>query len=493
MGKLKQVRMAHNLQQKRQELAAAEAEQQKLAQKRADFEQRSETALGAIDEVTTETPAEDKEALEATMDQLEAEEQQLEAEENANEEKRKKLLDEIQQMENELNELNTRAREAVKPQKAEPTEAAGVSVNTRKEVGAMNTRKILGMTYEERHALFTGKNETADWLQELRSLARGEKLQRAIENGELTVPTTIMGIVRENVVNYSKLLPYVYLRNLPGEGKILIDGTVHEAVWTDMCGKLNELDLGYTMTEFEGFKLGGYIAICNALLEDSTDPVALGTEIVEKLTRANANGLDKAIVYGKGGRMPLGIVTRLTQTEGPSNANQYERPWKDLSNSNVVAFPGGGEMTPEQVIGQLIGFASNASSRYATGGKVWIMSEQTKAALLSATLSLNAAGAVVAGFSDRMPVTNEPIVTLDFMPASTIVAGYMENYGMVERAGMKIARSEHVRFIEDQTLFKATSRYDGKPIIAEAFVAMHLNGIKPTAEAVTFAEDKANA
>ena len=56
-----------------------------------------------------------------------------------------------------------------------------------------------------------------------------------------------------------------------------------------------------------------------------------------------------------------------------------------------------------------------------------------------------------------------------------------------------LAQSEHARFTDDQTLFRATARYDGKPVIAEAFVAISINGAAINAGDVTFAQDTANA
>ena len=61
-----------------------------------------------------------------------------------------------------------------------------------------------------------------------------------------------------------------------------------------------------------------------------------------------------------------------------------------------------------------------------------------------------------------------------------------------ERAGAQFAQSEHVFFIQDQTAFKGTARYDGQPVIAEAFVAIGLEATTPAASSVAFAPDEAN-
>ena len=109
------------------------------------------------------------------------------------------------------------------------------------------------------------------------------------------------------------------------------------------------------------------------------------------------------------------------------------------------------------------------------------------------SLSINAAGAVTSGMMSTMPVIGGAIETLSFIPDDVIIGGYGDLYLLAERAGASIAQSEHVRFIEDQTVFKGTARYDGIPTIAEGFVAIGIGGTKPTAEAVTFAEDTANS
>jgi len=92
-----------------------------------------------------------------------------------------------------------------------------------------------------------------------------------------------------------------------------------------------------------------------------------------------------------------------------------------------------------------------------------------------------------------MPVTGGVIEVLNFVPNNTIIGGYFDLYLLAERAGTQINTSEHAFWIEDQTGFKGTARYDGKVLDANAFVAIGINGVTPAANAVTFAQDTANA
>ena len=120
------------------------------------------------------------------------------------------------------------------------------------------------------------------------------------------------------------------------------------------------------------------------------------------------------------------------------------------------------------------------------------MNEKTYTELMAATVQVDSNGRIVAGVSDTMPVIGGIIEVLGFLPDNVIIGGYFDLYTLAERAGAKFASSEHVRFLQDQTVYKGTARYDGAPAIAEGFVAIGLGGNTPAANAVTFAPDAAN-
>ncbi len=123
---------------------------------------------------------------------------------------------------------------------------------------------------------------------------------------------------------------------------------------------------------------------------------------------------------------------------------------------------------------------------------VWVMNESTFTDLQIASMSVNASGLIVSGMGDTMPVIGGVVEILDFVPDNVIIAGHFDLYLLAERAGAKFATSEHVRFLQDQTVYKGTARYDGLPLIAEAFAAIGINGTTPNAT-MTFAADTANA
>lgn len=443
-----------------------------LRAKDAEFQTRETELETAIGEAESEA---DKTAVEGLVSEFEQDKQ-------AHEEAKTKLAGEVEQLEQDL-----AAEEAKQAPPAAPAPAPDntpASGGERKDDNVMTTKRrgFFGLDIQQRNA-FLAREEVKDFLQRVRTLG---KEKRAVTGAELTIPTVALDLIRENISKYSKLIGYVRLRSVPGKARQNIMGVIPEAVWTEACATLNELDLAFSQVEVDGYKVGGFIAICNATLEDSD--LNLAGEIMEALAQALGYALDKAIVYGTGTKMPLGFVTRLAQTAKPSNWPANGPAWKDLHTSNVITITG---KAGDALYKEIILKSGGVRSTYAAAPKVWIMNEVTKANLTAEGLTINAAGAIVSGLNNTMPVVGGDIVTLDFMADGDVAFGYLDLYLLAERAGAQLAQSEHVRFIEDQTVFKGTARYDGMPVFGEAFGLMNISGKTPTTS-VTFPPDKAN-
>lgn len=347
-----------------------------------------------------------------------------------------------------------------------------------------NTRgRILGLTRSEFSALVK-REESKPFLERVRELIR-EK--RSISGAELLIPDHFMGLIRENIPLYSKLYKYTFARQLKGTGRQTVMGTIPEGVWTEMCANLNELALGFSGVELDGYKVGGFVAVCNAVLEDSD--INLAQEVLTAITKGIARALDKAIVYGTGTKMPMGIVTRLTQTAAPESSKN-SLPWKDLRTTNVLAL---GNKTGLELFSELLIASGAINTDYGEDETFWVMNRKTKMHLMAQALGVNANGAIVAGMNNTMPVEGGNIEILSFMPDDVLVGGGAGLYSLLERAGISLKTFDQTRAIQDQTLFIGTARYDGIPVIADGFVAISLNETKPVANAVTFTLDKANS
>ena len=350
----------------------------------------------------------------------------------------------------------------------------------------MNKRNIFrSMDVQTRDALFA-REDVTNFLTQVRTAI---KEKRAITGGGLLVPEVFLGLIRENIMEYSKLYKHVNLRQIGGNGTVVVMGTIPEAVWTDCCANLNELDLTFNDAEVACWRVGGYFDVCNATLEDSD--IDLASELLTVLGQAIGLALDKAILFGLGTRMPLGVFTRLAQTAAPADYPATARPWADLHTSNIKSIAS--SVKGIDLFRTFLTDTAAAKGKYSRGEKVWVMNETTYTALVAAAMTIDAGGAIVAGVNGQMPVIGGVIEVLDFVPDNVIIGGYFDLYLLAERAGTRLDQSEHVHFIQDRTVFRGTARYDGLPVIAEGFVAIGINGTTPSASGITFAPDTANA
>lgn len=443
---------------------------EELRAKDPDFARREADLAAAIGEAETD---EDKQAVEGLVDEFEAEKK-------THEESKTALEGEVAQLEQALAEEEAKQVPPATPPAGTPAGAGG----ERKDEYTMNMnrRGFAGLSTQQRDALLA-REDVKEFLERVRSLGRET---RAVTGADLTIPEVMLELIRENISRYSKLIAKVNLRPVPGKARQNIMGAVPEAVWTEACATLNELSFGFNQIEVDGYKVGGFIAICNAILEDSD--LNLASEIMDVIGQAIGYAIDKAILYGTGVKMPLGILTRLAQEVEPSGWGAHAPAWKDLSSTSLTTITG---KTGIALYQEMILASGAAKSTYARGSLTWVMNETTKAQLVAQAMNVNAAGAIVSGQGGTMPVVGGDIVTLDFVPDGDIIYGYFDLYLLAQRAGAQLAQSEHVRFIEDQTVFRGTARYDGMPVFGEAFGAVNISGKAPTTSA-TFAPDTAN-
>ena len=450
-----------------------------LRSKDEELQKREEELTGAIEEAQTE---EEKSAVEEEIEKYEADKK-------AHEEEKADLEQSVEDLEGELAEAE--AEDAAKVSAAEEAEAARaaaekekreaikMSVRAKRLFGKMERREVNDMMQRE---------DVKNYLDSVRECIKNK---RAVTNAGLTIPSVMLDLLRENIMDYSKLYRHVNVQSVSGDARQPIMGTVPEAVWTECCANLNDLDIGFADVEVDCYKVGGYFKVCNATLEDSD--IDLAAALLEALGQAIGIALDKAILYGQNTastlKMPEGIVSRLVQTSKPANYPPTARTWADLHTSNVITIAN--TYTGVDLFAQIVLATGAAKGKYSRGEKVFVMNETTYTFLKAQAMSVNAAGAVVSGMEGTMPVVGGIVEVLDFIPDYVIIGGYFDLYTLAERAGAKFAESEHVAFLSDQTVLKGTARYDGHPAIAEGFVAIGVNGTTPSST-MTFALDKAN-
>ena len=459
---LKQLMLSKKIEQRKAELDV-------LLEQDTGLKKRSAELETAIDEAKTD---EEIALVEEEANKLEADQAELD-------EKKGKLQGEITALEGELEQLNSKDPDAPPASGTEPAATRG---NFR-QGGEVRMKRgfFAGMNRGEVETLIA-RDEVKEFLQRVRGFM-AEK--RSVSGSDLLIPDVMLGILRDNIAVSSKLITKVNYKPIKGKARQNITGTVPEAVWTEMVGALNELEMSFNQVEVDGYKVGGFIAVPNSTLEDSD--IALASEIMMQISKAIGIALDKAILFGTGTKQPLGIVTRLAQTSEPADYSANAPAWVDLHTANISKV----STTGAALIGSIITAFGACKNDFSDGRKFFAMNSVTYAYLMSTLLNFNAAGALVTGMNSQMPILGGDIVILDFMSNYDIAGGYGDLYLLVEREGTVLAASEHVKFVEDMTVFKGLARYDGLPVIAKGFFVINIKNADATTTK-TFETDYAN-
>ena len=434
---------------------------EEMRAKDADFEKRKADLVEAFGEVNDETPEETRNQIEEEMNQFDQEADQHEADKKDLEEEVRKAEEELKELEEKQEEVPAEEPAPAPDNEQSETRERGVNTMTMK-------RRFKDLSYDEQIALVK-REDVQKFLNDVRAMAGRARQERAVTGTALLIPEVILPLIQSSVDEYSKLKKHVKVERLTGTGRQIIQGNIPEAVWTECCAKINELALGFTDVELDCYKVAGFIPVCNATLEDND--VDLADKILTALGQAIGYALDKAIVFGTGTKMPIGFAPGLASASKISLANK----------------------TGAALFAAILKGMKNV--KHANGDLFWVMNESTKMELMGEAVTINAAGAIVSGVANTMPIIGGAIETLDFIKDNEIYGGYGQRYLLGERRGIQLATSTEVRFLEDETVFKGTARYDGKPVFQDAFIGFGLSAAATGAIDTNhpFASDTANA
>lgn len=458
-------------------------ELEQLRGKEAAFKKRETELEAAIAEVTEATDEEQQKAVEEEV-------AKYEAEKSAFDKAKDECAAAIDRLEEELKGIE----EAAPTEEPTTEETAIIEETERSKRTRMININIRALPKEQRvfDALpmqtrqeIVARQDVKNFLKELRAMKGGA--QRAVSGADLTIPIVFLDLISENMFRYSKLLNRVRVRNVNGEARQTIAGTVPEAIWTEMCAAINELQFVFNQITVDGYKVAGFVPVCNGILEDND--INLASWLVEMLSESIGLAEDKAILYGTGIKMPQGIVPRLAQTSKPNDYPANAPAWVDLHTTNIQQIDTG--LTGAAFWAALTMATGNAYSLYARGEKFWAMNSKTYNLLKSKVITFTASGDIAAGVFATLPIITGDIDILEFMPDGDIVGGYGDLYLWVNRGEIQIDADRSVQFIQDNTVFRGKARADGTPVIPQSFVAININGNEVTTS-MTFAADTAN-
>lgn len=376
---------------------------------------------------------------------------------NENEAAISRLDGEIAALESEIADIETRAREAVKPPSpANPKNRSDVTMpdenvfyRVRNNV-ERKERMRKAFQFEDTRAKSEGKEKS-----ELRAFF--EKIAEAVTNrdivkSELLIPEILINMIEIDLQFVGKITSLVTLRPIGGTTRIIMSGDAPEPVWVEMNDAVSQLNnLEFSSVELDGFKLAGYMAVHNAILEDAF--INLAAHVQEQMVKGFRKGLDRVILNGKGSaqKQPAGIIPNL-------KANHKVKSSPDFAEylSNYSLLP------------------DDANIEAA------IMTRKTYFEnFMPQTVHVDSAGRVVVA-DMRNPILPDgtPVVFVrkdsNMLTDGQVLTGEFSKYFMAQRKGMTIQTSTEVKFLEDQTVFKIVGRFDGKPLDVDYFLLITL-------------------
>ncbi|MDH6367139.1 MULTISPECIES: phage major capsid protein [unclassified Breznakia] len=371
-----------------------------LLEREAELKTREAELEDAISEAETD---EDLETVNEEVEKLNTEKDEATA-------AKTKLEDEIRDIETQLDELEDKSKE-VKNEERKNAE--------KKEVREMKT----GYEYLQNEEVrsFYG------------NVAKAVLDKRAVTGTDLLIPDVVVNRIESKITEYSKLIGEVEVIDLNGNARVITAGDIPTAIWMECCDPVAELADAFDQIELDCYKVGGFIPVCNATLDDSF--VALANILEERLAKAIAKAIDIAIAKGTGVKQPTGMM--LNAVDGGTVTSI-----KDL-------LPLVAKVNSEEVV------------------KIY-MSKTTLLSRVAPELLLATADGKY--FVNMASFAGYEFVTSDAFAVDEFVIGAGKEYLLGRRKGVTLATSTDVRFIEDQTVFKATARYDGKPKKNDAFV-----------------------
>lgn len=392
---------------------------------------RSAELERAIDEAETD---EEIAVVEENIENLESEKGELE-------DKKGKLEGEIASLEDELEQLNSK----------EPKNNTPPQGQEERNQNSGGDVRMVHNKYETRSQMLERLNQP-EVREFYAAVASAAKDKRALSGTDVIIPESVINMIQQRLGDYSTLYKEVTVQQLNGTARVIMDGAIPEAIWTEMCDPVEELATGFSQTELDGFKVGGFIPVCNAILEDSM--IALADFVEGRLAMAIAKALDKAILIGEGAtqKQPQGVIPALSSI--PERNVTSDGTLQDIV-SNMALIDDGEDGAP---IGEVIAVMKRSTYYSKIAPQTFLPTADGRLVIQTAQ-------------SPRLP-DGTRIVFSQYAPDDTIVLGDFKKYLLGERRGVQLAVSTDVRFIQDQTVFKGTARYDGKPIYTDFFVVI---------------------
>lgn len=261
----------------------------------------------------------------------------------------------------------------------------------------------------------------------------------SLTNTSYLIPEIVMARIADRMGDYATVSREVETVDVGGTSRVILDGADPEAIWIEMSDAIQQVTSSFSQVELDGFKLAGYMAIPNDIIDDAL--INLAEYVEKKLAKALAKSKDKAILNGTGPayKQPVGIIPSLADANKPA----------------AITFDLG------EILSK-IGLVDDGEETY--GEIIAVMKRSTfYSRFVKNLITVDSAGRYIVP-NLQNPNIGVRVVMSQYMAADTVLFGDFKRYMMAQRSGVKLDVSTDVKFVEDQTVFKGLQRMDGKPV-----------------------------
>lgn len=221
--------------------------------------------------------------------------------------------------------------------------------------------------------------------------------------------------------------------------------------WMDEGGTIPDTNASFAQIELNANRLAGAAVVPNDTLKDAG---ALAAWLNSSLPVGIRDFEDRAFLKGDGVKKPLGALTNHA--------------------AMVVAGDESGQSTGITWVNVLTMFSRALPESY--DNMVWIVTPDAIPEIFTMALPVGTGGSAVmiapgaGNAAPTMTLLGRPIIWSRKAPATLGTQGDISlvdfrYYGVGDRQDVRVDTSEHVQFLQDNTVFKVIERVDGQPLL----------------------------
>lgn len=303
-------------------------------------------------------------------------------------------------------------------------------------------------------------SDEVKYFEKLSEAMKANNVKEALTNIEVTMPTTTINRVFDDLTETHPLLNRISVMNVTGITEVIKKtGDVEEAWWGAICDEIKkELEAGFKKESTTLYKLSAFLPICKAYL--TLGPAWLEKYIRTILVQSLSKGLVKAIVTGTGVNQPNGMDRDLeaARTPGQPTPRKTAKKIKDFE---------------PKTLGPIIAGLTNNGKRVVTKVELIVNPVDYWEKVWPLTTEKNALGQYISKqFPFPVDIDQEPSIA-----KGEAIIGLADKYDLNVGMGQKIEYSDEFHFLEDERVYVAKMYANGEARDNNSFTLLDISGI----------------